>query len=335
MKKYPSKDTQSLNASGSTKSRKADNRSIVEILGVLIVMVILIISGITGYKMTITKWRINETVNELNTRGHTYLKALEQTGTIVSDKFKTSTRTGYLVLVALENKKLKLTLNGVEKEVCKGLINNSWPLAKEIYIGNKPATENNCSQASTSGLVFILDSKAYVAGSDNNMKRTTTTLYETITAYNKEEVNTTFLEITTTPKECIKDSECDRGYCDIHNGCEDPTEKGSCLAIHAKEAVVVGPKTFKQSQEDMSWWTAKRWCENQGMQLVSLEDIGCTATYEYCTSTTLSTLRDQGVSKYFWTRHESDSCNAWIVFNFNYVYYRNRSNFGTALCVTE
>ena len=47
-------------------------RSMIEMLGVLAVIGVLSVAGIMGYKYGMMKYRVNETVNELNIMANTY-----------------------------------------------------------------------------------------------------------------------------------------------------------------------------------------------------------------------------------------------------------------------
>lgn len=175
------------------RNKPESGRSMVEMLGVLAVMGVLTVGGITGYKMAMTKWKVNELVNELNTRGHTYLGTLDRTGTLSADEFESTTRTGYPVELSLisegsgeeEIKLPKIKLSGVEKKICQELINagkSGWPVVKQMFVGDAPATESNCALASAQRFALVYNPKGYDAAGDRNV--TTTTGYETTSIWN-------------------------------------------------------------------------------------------------------------------------------------------------------
>ncbi|MBQ6854769.1 MAG: hypothetical protein IJO11_04945, partial [Alphaproteobacteria bacterium] len=64
--------------SSTSTNPKEKGRSMVEMLGVLAVIGVLSVGGIMGYKYGMMKYRVNETINELNIMANTYGVQMQQ-----------------------------------------------------------------------------------------------------------------------------------------------------------------------------------------------------------------------------------------------------------------
>ena len=104
-------------------------RSMVEMLGVLAIMGVLSIGGIAGYRYAMDKYRVNETMDELNRRAIMYAIQLEQgvpaSGTVLSNgEFGPKTTLGYGVegYVSSDTGYFEIALKEVPSSVCRGLV---------------------------------------------------------------------------------------------------------------------------------------------------------------------------------------------------------------------
>ena len=104
-------------------------RSMVEMLGTLAIMGVLSIGGIAGYRYAMDKYRVNETMDELNRRAIMYAIQLEQgvpaSGTVLSNgEFGPKTTLGYGVegYVSSDTGYFEIALKEVPSSVCRGLV---------------------------------------------------------------------------------------------------------------------------------------------------------------------------------------------------------------------
>ena len=104
-------------------------RSMVEMLGTLAVMGVLSIGGIAGYRYAMDKYRVNETMDELNRRAIMYAIQLEQgvpaSGTVLSNgEFGPKTTLGYGAegYVSSDTGYFEIALKEVPSSVCRGLV---------------------------------------------------------------------------------------------------------------------------------------------------------------------------------------------------------------------
>lgn len=196
------------------KDKPESGRSMVEMLGVLAVIGVLTIGGVIGYKVAMRKWRANETVNELNTRAHTYLEVLARTGNIGGDAFGEKTRLGYPVELSWDGtvspQELEIELRGVETGVCRELVNSSWLLPKGMLVGEEEATVENCEQAEVNGLTFVFETEMYGTGSGSaGGEREDSGICENGSVYLSHEDNPC-VEIKMNKTTCKSDSDCTR-----------------------------------------------------------------------------------------------------------------------------
>ena len=106
-------------------------RSMVEMLGTLAIMGVLSIGGITGYQYGVTKYKSNETMDELNRRAILYALQMESgdllSGTILRNgEFGDKTTLGYGVegFVSGDPTYFEIALSNVPREVCRDMVKN-------------------------------------------------------------------------------------------------------------------------------------------------------------------------------------------------------------------
>ena len=133
-------------------------RSMVEILGVLAVIGVLSVGGIMGYKYGMMKYRVNETINELNIMANTYgvqvqQMAEEQTlptdGELLSEE-NAVTRMGYGYEVLGYDNHFEIALFNVPNPECEQLQKTGWELPYEIKA--ETVTAESCGE-----LVYYID----------------------------------------------------------------------------------------------------------------------------------------------------------------------------------
>ena len=137
---------------------KEKGRSMVEMLGVLAVIGVLSVGGIMGYKYGMMKYRVNETINELNIMANTYgvqmqQMAEEQTlpteGELLSEE-NAVTRMGYGYEVLGFDNHFEIALFNVPNPECEQLQKTGWELPYEIKA--ETVTAENCGE-----LVYYID----------------------------------------------------------------------------------------------------------------------------------------------------------------------------------
>ena len=106
-------------------------RSMVEMLGTLAIMGVLSIGGIAGYQYAVTKYKSNETMDELNRRAMMYELQMENgdllSGTILRNgEFGDRTSLGYGVegFVSGDPTYFEIALSNVPRGVCRDLVKN-------------------------------------------------------------------------------------------------------------------------------------------------------------------------------------------------------------------
>ena len=134
-------DTHNLSSSGLTRgSRKGDEsgRSMVEMLGVLAIMGVLAIGGITGYRYAMDKYNANEILNEVRKRAVTASQQRILGRTIDLSEWS-NTIQGHPVTTADnyngDTSFFALTVSGIEKSVCDKVIAEKISFAVEEKVG--------------------------------------------------------------------------------------------------------------------------------------------------------------------------------------------------------
>ncbi len=127
-------------------------RSMVEMLGVLAVIGVLSVGGIMGYKYGMMKYRVNETVNELNIMANTYGIQMQQMkeeqtmptdGELLSEEGAT-TRMGYGYEVLGFDDHFEITLFDIPTEICEQLQKTGWAMPYDIQVAE--VTAETCGE---------------------------------------------------------------------------------------------------------------------------------------------------------------------------------------------
>ena len=127
-------------------------RSMVEMLGVLAVIGVLSVGGIMGYKYGMMKYRVNETVNELNMMANTYGIQMQQmteeqtmptNGELLSEE-GAITRMGYGYEVLGFDNHFEITLFDIPTEECEQLQKTGWAMPYDIQVAE--ITTENCGE---------------------------------------------------------------------------------------------------------------------------------------------------------------------------------------------
>ena len=127
-------------------------RSMVEMLGVLAIIGVLSVAGIMGYKYGMMKYRVNETVNELNMMANTYGIQMQQmteeqtmptNGELLSEEGAT-TRMGYGYEVLGFDDHFEITLFDIPTEICEQLQKTGWAMPYDIQVAE--VTAENCGE---------------------------------------------------------------------------------------------------------------------------------------------------------------------------------------------
>ena len=114
-------------------------RSMVEMLGVLAVVGVLSIGGITGYSYGMDKYRANETINELTTRA---LGLMQQIGsnkiTELNMEMGYKTKLGYPIDAWMSERDpnyFYIAIGDIPPEVCRQILKQNWTLPTDILLG--------------------------------------------------------------------------------------------------------------------------------------------------------------------------------------------------------
>ncbi|MBE6455574.1 MAG: hypothetical protein E7014_03910 [Alphaproteobacteria bacterium] len=127
-------------------------RSMVEMLGVLAVIGVLSVAGIMGYKYGMMKYRVNETVNELNIMANTYGIQMQQMteeqtmptdGELLSEE-NAVTRMGYGYEVLGYDNHFEIALLNIPTEECEQLQKTGWAMPYDIQVAE--VTAENCGE---------------------------------------------------------------------------------------------------------------------------------------------------------------------------------------------
>lgn len=104
-------------------------RTMTEMLGVLAIIGVLSIGGFAGYRMAITKYKANETINELSKRATVIgMEILQGRTDNFMDEFESVTGLGYPASAYLleEPRYFEIQLEDVPANVCEQILNSGW-----------------------------------------------------------------------------------------------------------------------------------------------------------------------------------------------------------------
>ena len=271
-------------------------RSMLEILGVLAVIGVLSVGGIMGYKYGMLKYRVNETINELNIMANTYGVQMQQMaedqimpaeGELLSEE-NAITRMGYGYEVLGFDNHFEIALFDVPNPECEQLQKTGWELPYEIKA--ETVTAESCGE-----LVYYID---------NGLTGTLTEYIDSDEEDDEEQDKNCGLYGHWNGEKCV----CDTGYmgtnckkCDASLGYNKQDSRGKCYK--AKDSSECTAETYCNSagtdwfDYQCNCYQCKRGyygknCENydetgdacngQGIWLNSLIDgSGCSCNHDY------------------------------------------------------
>lgn len=284
-------------------------RSMTEILGVMVIVSVLSVGGITGYSYGMNKHKSNTLLQEANLRAMVVSKQIgfhHQSPSL--DEFK-ERDFGYGIFddkVYGENassawttsdKKFSLKIQSVSQPVCQNLQNE----AGGIIQGFSPA---ECTDDAVVVLTYNNDlSTTEITGADcsayNGTSSSNTGGYAGLATDGETHCKCPIGQKWSGDKGSCEDTnectsyntqECKEGfYCSFDDSatCDNCSENGggTCTpGVGTCKALTDGTKMSVSADgyaglltgKQMNWWTANSWCIAHGMQIPSLSEFGCT-----------------------------------------------------------
>lgn len=206
-------------------------RSMVEMLGVLVVVGVLSVGGITGYNYGMNKYYANETINDINLRMVDIINQVSrnQSEIAIPEDWDLKSRTGYIIDL-FQNSELEpsIMVEKVPTGVCKEIL-KSTPDTQDIFVGVKRGDD-------VDGNWYLGDNEDICDGSDKEMLFALSP--EILAGFNPdgegeiEDVYDPEATVTyppTTDKECYANTDCrpDKPFC--NNGtCVECTQDSHC-----------------------------------------------------------------------------------------------------------
>ncbi|MBR6675417.1 MAG: hypothetical protein IKL32_05820, partial [Alphaproteobacteria bacterium] len=122
------------------KNIMQSGRSMVEIIGVLVVVGVLSIGAVSGYKYGMNKYRAIQTINELKIRAVGLMQQVNR-GEIVELNMEMGDKTGlgYTTDAWIRERNPKyfyISLENVPSEICTQILQEEWELTTAIYVGH-------------------------------------------------------------------------------------------------------------------------------------------------------------------------------------------------------
>ena len=379
------------------KTRENESgRSMVEMLGVLAIMGVLAIGGIAGYRYAMDKYNANEILNEVRKRAVTASQQRILGRTIDLSEWS-NTIQGHPVTTADnyggDTSFFALTVSGVEKSVCDKVIAEKISFAVEEKVGEVVVGEDTTCAEGNNDITFAfkntLDGEGATGGGEEpdpceNVTcpaGTSCSKGMCICSETGQEVcgQTCCLEgqmcssdvggCVDVSGNCATNADCKDAdgnvdktkYCKISaSDCRGGGARGTCekLGDKPKEVTIEGLGTVYKSDDPMTWWSAKNWCEAHGKRMISVDALGCyrdtdgttpfgDATIGYCCaqyqarcystlskqSAIMQALRREWSSGYAWTNTSFTFCHAFYVhLNYGRVNFAYRNDNASALC---
>ena len=334
-------------------------RSMVEMLGTLAIIGVLSIGGIIGYSYGMDKYCATETINDVNLRAMDVIAQLSQGNTPTLESWEETGTAGYPISLNSNEAPANYYIK-VEKvpfEVCD-IISETMPEAVRILVDNE--TEQCAEGLNT--LEFEYEDFDEAQGYGDCPSGT---LVEGLGGYSgisNADGNRCYCANADTKWDsassscvvqdgtCSSYADCDKGeFCQFSpSACTDATYVESPTKGVCKSLSICGEKgendRYWMSDYNckVDWWTAQDICASKNMTMVSLKDVGCeNAKNSTCTSDTLSSIRNTGMVRGFWTTDPyyegsaSNFCSAWVFSASNQVYGGRRHNYSgiAALCL--
>ena len=344
------------------KTRENESgRSMVEMLGVLAIMGVLAIGGIAGYRYAMDKYNANEILNEVRKRAVTASQQRILGRTIDLSEWN-NTIQGHPVVTADnyngDTSFFALTVSGIEKGVCDLVIKEKIPFAVEEKVGEVVVGEDTTCAEGNNAITFAfkntLDGEGATGGGEEPDPCENVTCPAGTSCSNgiclcptgqevcgqkcclegqmclSDVVGCVGVDVT---GECATNADCTEPntYCGISAyNCYGVGARGRCTALGSKsEATIEGLGTVYKSNDYMTWWSARNWCEAQGKRLISVSDLQCDhfeGTYGYCCkdsgscssnittqSAIMQGLRNTWSSGSVWTNTSPNPCSAFYV----------------------
>ncbi len=282
-------------------------RSLVETLGMLAIIGILSVSGISLYASAMNKHHANELIYEANKRATMVVaQAVQGRNTFSIQEFDNQTSGGIFSseVIKWENE-FGIVVNQVNYSVCQNLISlvdNKNPTITSTINPYSSLTPEKCTQ--NNNLIFIYSSNM------NNSQRTSACVRFTPTLCI---IKCSEIDGTATYTYAQEGTSCNHGTCDAYGACicesgysgdncdqvdtntvcnlstpcpqgtychyngftyaEDINvalagKNGVCKGINGTTRYVEGLGTIRIGNEQMNWFNAYSWCNAQGMRFI-------------------------------------------------------------------
>ena len=266
-------------------------RSMIEMLGTLAIMGVLSIGGIAGYSYAVTKYKANETIDELNNRAIVYATQLKDgdllSGTALRNgEFGDKTVLGYGVSATVSEyeNEFNVTLSEIPFEVCEQILKN-YTIPTEISVNGNIYNDMDenidiCGEGDTN-MIFAFNGdlsndweSVEVSGEPNNGE---TTELQTITV-----TQTQTATISHTITQTYSDMYC--GGCDSGEVCAefcdaDSWDRTYSCSVYSRTAGYTSPyggtwyQVFANSNAYPEYWTGEEICAKYGLRLPSLSKL--------------------------------------------------------------
>ncbi len=286
-------------------------RSMVEMLGVLAVIGVLSVGGITGYTYSINKHRANELLEEANRRATVISNQIVLHNKTLSLNEFTNNDFNYAVFDknvygengvelwnATKDSKFSIKISHVEKEICKNLQDSAGGMIQDF----KPTEcednntvilsyDNSLSTITNANNKVEADCSAYSGTSSNFTGGLAGLAADGTTSCNCPERQQWNSSEGYCEQECTSytSQECSSGYycsfedsascdnCSALGGGTCTEGVGTCKPIFDGTQVTTANDGFMGllTGTRMNWWTASSWCIAHGMQMPSLSEFEC------------------------------------------------------------
>ncbi len=352
--------------SRSHECRIEAGRSMVEMLGVLAVIGVLSIGGITGYSYGMDKYRANETINDVNLRAMDLISQLTQGATPTLASWAETGTAGYPISLHTDETTTNhyIKVEKVPFRVCD-IISDTMPESVVIEVNN------DTEQCADGENVMYFAYAGFDEGAGGNGGNTgvcpTGTSADGLGGYagaSDSDGNRCYCATADTKWDgstcvaqdgkCSSFADCNKGeYCQLSpTSCTTNPTSGVCWNLSDCRETGTYNQFWLYRNGDrcyLNWWTAQDFCNAKGMKLASLSDVGCADHKEgYCPSDTLSGLIKEIPAFWFWTtdlyeENNPNSCNAQAVSygirtnNYGDVYVdgESRNDDNSALCIQK
>ncbi len=130
-------------------------RSMVEMLGVLVIMGVLAIGGIMAYRYAVTKYQANETFNELRRRMVVHSQQSMVGMPLSQVEMGDTTQLGYPIdVIPVEKEFFDLIIQDVDKDLCREIVRTGWTLPTQTRVNDVVVGTNAGACGEDNVLVF-------------------------------------------------------------------------------------------------------------------------------------------------------------------------------------